>query len=858
MFSKKKSKANLSVHVASVCLLAASIHAAVAQQQLAVSAAEGGNLWFVELTDKPVADGNSRKNVSAAQQQFRLAARDAGVTFTERRQFSTLFNGFSIEVSPAQRAKLMQLPGVKAIYPVELIQAPTADVSMAGSAADMASAIGMTGADIAQNVLGYTGSGIKVAVMDTGIDIDHPDFGGNGSNGSTSFPTARIAYGYDFVGDAFNADPSSPSYNPIATPDNNPDDCGGHGTHVAGIVGANGTVKGVAPDVTFGAYRVFGCNGSTTADIMIAAMEQAYNDGMHILNMSIGSAFQWPQYPTAQAADRLVDKGMVVVASIGNSGANGLYSAGAPGLGEHVIGVASFDNVASTSAVVEVNGQDIAYNTMTFSGPVPTAGSGDVVFIGQACNTDPLLVSPAGKIALAVRGVCPFGEKAANAINAGASAVVIHNNAPGIFSGTLGGQIGDGSVPVISISQADGLFIRAQATPVLSWTDRTMQVALPTGGLISSFSSYGLSPDLALKPDIGAPGGVIYSTYPLESGGFATLGGTSMSSPHVAGAAALLLQAKPDTPAMAVRSVLQNSADPKNWWGNPNIGFLDNVHRQGAGMVDVAGSITASTYITPGKIATGEGESGSFTQTLTVHNKGTEVVTYQLSSINALSTGGIITPSFFASDASVSFSSDTLTVAPGSSATVDATITPASQPVNGQYGGYIVFTPEDGGQVYRVPFAGFVGDYQGIQVLAPTGNGFPWLAKLEDGFFNNCTMACSYTMQGDDIPWFLIHFDHHARYMEMNILHAGSMQPVHPVFHKTNVFDYLPRNSTATGFFTFSWDGTRIHSNGGKGKTKVVPNGAYVLQLKVLKALGDESNPAHWETWTSPVITIAR
>ena len=853
----KKKKMFLAVQAATACMLALGLNVH-AQQSITATAAENSNLWFIELADKPLADGNSKQKLNAAKQAFRKAAAEAGVNYTERRSFDTLFNGFSVEISPAQRARLMQVPGVKAIYPVELIQAPAAEVGSAGSAADMATAIGMTGADIAQNSLGYTGTGIKVAVMDTGIDIDHPDFGGNGSNGSTAFPTARVAYGYDFVGDAFNADSTSPSYNPIATPDNNPDDCGGHGTHVAGIVGANGTVKGVAPDVTFGAYRVFGCNGSTTADIMIAAMEQAYADGMHILNMSIGSAFQWPQYPTAQAADRLVEKGMVVVASIGNSGASGLYSAGAPGLGEHVIGVASFDNVASTSAVLEVNGQDIAYNTMTFSGPVPTAGSGDVVFVGQACNTDPLLVSPAGKIALAVRGVCSFGEKATNAINAGATAVVIHNNAPGNFSGTLGAQIGDGSVPVVSISQADGLFIQAQAAPVLSWTDRSMQVALPTGGLISSFSSYGLSPDLALKPDIGAPGGVIYSTYPLESGGFATLGGTSMSSPHVAGAAALLLQAKPDTPAMAVRSVLQNSADPKNWFGNPNLGFLDNVHRQGAGMVDVDDSITATTYITPGKIATGEGETGPFMQTLTVHNNGTEAVTYQLSAVNALSTGGIITPSFFLGDASVSFSSDTLTVAAGGSASVDATITPATQPVNGQYGGYIVFTPEDTGQTYRVPFAGFVGDYQAIQVLAPTANGFPWLAQLEDGFYNNCTMDCSYSMQGDDVPWFLIHFDHHARYMEMNILHAGSMQPVHPVFHKTNVFDYLPRNSTATGFFTFSWDGTRIHSNGGKGKTKVVPNGDYVLQLKVLKALGDENNPAHWETWTSPVINIAR
>ncbi|WP_372627395.1 S8 family serine peptidase [Arsukibacterium sp.] len=854
----KKNIITAGIHLTSACVLALSIQSALAQQQLPANAAEGGNLWFVELTGNTVADGNSKRNINAAQNQFRQAAKDAGIIFNERRSFDTLFNGFSVEINAANRAKLMQVPGVKAIYPVELIQSPNPEVNSGGAAADMATAIGMTGADIAQNSLGFTGTGIKVAVMDTGIDIDHPDFGGNGSNGSTPFPTARIAYGYDFVGDAFNADSSSPSYNPNVMPDNNPDDCGGHGTHVAGIVGANGAIKGVAPDVTFGAYRVFGCNGSTTADIMIAAMERAYADGMQVLNMSIGSAFQWPQYPTAQAADRLVEKGVVVVASIGNSGGSGLYSAGAPGLGEHVIGVASFDNAAATSALFEVNGQDIAYNSMTFSGPVPTAGSEDLVFVGRACNIDPLLVSPAGKAALAERGACTFAEKATNAINAGATSVIIHNSTAGGFSGTLGGQIGDGSVPVVSISGTDGLYIRAEASPTITWTDRSIQTPLPTGGLISSFSSYGLSPDLALKPDIGAPGGVIYSTYPLESGGFATLGGTSMSSPHVAGAAALLLQAKPGTPTMAIRSILQNSADPKNWGGSPGLGFLDNVHRQGAGMVDIDDSITATTYITPGKIATGEGEAGPFTQRLTVRNDSDTAVTYQLSHVNALSTGGVITPSFFLGGATVAFSSDMLMVAPGSSATVDATITPAAGPVNGQYGGYIVFTPEDAGQIYRVPFAGFVGDYQGIQVLTPTANGFPWLAQLDGGSYFNCPTGCSYSMQGTDLPWFLIHFEHHARFMEMNILHADSMQPVHPVFHKTNVFDYLPRNSSAGGFFTFSWDGTRIHSNGGKGKTKVVPNGDYVLQLRVLKALGDESNPAHWETWTSPVINIAR
>ncbi|MFN6971824.1 MAG: S8 family serine peptidase, partial [Rheinheimera sp.] len=634
-------------------LIGLSLGQAQATSSVSMAEAEGGNLWFVELTSQPVASGNSKKNVQAAKVAFRKAASEAGVSFKERRAFDTLFNGFSVEIKPSERAKLMQIDGVKAIYPVEVIQAPTADILNTGIIGDMSTALAMTGADVAQNSLGLDGSGIKVAVMDTGIDIDHPDFGGSGVNGSTSFPTARVQFGYDFVGDAFNADSTSATYNPVTTPDNNPDDCGGHGTHVAGIVGANGTVKGVAPAVTFGAYRVFGCNGSTTADVMIAAMEQAYADGMHVLNMSIGSAFQWPQYPTAQAADRLVSKGMVVVASIGNSGASGLYSAGAPGLGKDVIGVASFDNSHVLQSVATVNGEDVGYAPMTFSPPIPTTGGGAVVNVGLACSALPEN-SLTGKIALAERGVCAFGVKAANAINAGAESVLVSNNVAGPLNGTLGAAIPNGK-PVVGISLADGNKIRAMAEPVLSWTNRTGSFPSPTGGLISSFSSYGLSPDLALKPDIGAPGGAIYSTYPLEIGAFATLGGTSMSSPHVAGSVALLLQAKPNTAPMAVRDVLQNSADPKNWQGNPGLGFLDQVHRQGAGMLDIAGSVLATTLVTPGKIATGEGEAGPFTQRLTISNSGAEAVTYNMSSVNALSTGGVVTPTANGSNAVVTF-----------------------------------------------------------------------------------------------------------------------------------------------------------------------------------------------------------
>lgn len=856
--------------------------------KIPMSAAEGvPNLWFVQLGSAPTSDGTDATVLRSEKRAFRDKARSEGVRFRERREFETLWNGISIEASPAEINKIVRsIDGVTAVWPVAKIDAPPPGTPVAP---ELFTAIQMTGADIAQSELGFTGKGIKVAVMDTGIDIDHPDFGGNGTPGGNSFPTARVRYGYDFVGDDFNADDTSPTYNPVPTPDPNPDDCGGHGTHVAGIVGANGTVKGVAPEVTFGAYRVFGCEGSTTSDIMLAAMERAYRDGMQVLNMSIGSPYQWPQYPTAEAASRLVRKGMVVVASIGNSGANGLYSAGAPGLGKDVIGVASFDNTNVFLPYFTSNGANVGYVTMTFSSNPPTSGGGEIVNVGLACNANLPLPAVAGKIALAARGTCSFGEKATNAINAGAVAVVISNNAAGVFNGTLGAVIGDGSIPVVGISLADGNFLRAQAAPVnLTWTNQQASFPSPTGGLISSFSSFGLSPDLALKPDIAAPGGNIYSTYPLESGGFATLGGTSMSSPHVAGAAALLLQSRKHLRATDVRTILQNSADPHPWFGNPGLGFMDNVHRQGAGMVDIDDAILATTLVEPGKISVGEGEDGPRTQRLTISNRGSSAVTYDLSYVNALSTGGIITPAFFGSDATVDFSAASVTVQAGRKATVLATITPATGPVNGQYGGYIVLTPQGGGQTYRVPFAGFVGDYQGIQILTPTANNFPWLAiSFMGDFYGPVTGPADwvYTMEGEDVPWFLVHFDHQVERFQATIFNAATGQPIHRVFNKAIDDEYLPRNSTATTFYAFAWDGTRIHSRGdhrgwcdddddgnGKGKdkgkdskkcdprdmTRPVSDGEYVIQLKALKANGDSWNPAHWETWTSPVIAIDR
>ena len=796
--------------------------------------AESGELWFVEMPSPPTADGTPSSKVRREKAAFRAAAAKAGLPFEERWAFDTLWNGLSIRIDKSRLGQLARLPGVRALYPVDEVRVDPEPVERA----ELFTALAMTGADIAHSALGYTGAGVRIAIMDTGIDYHHPDLGG------CFGPGCRVETGWDFVGDAYTG-PGAP-----LNPDPDPDDCGGHGTHVAGIAGANGVVTGVAPGATFGAYRVFGCVGSTSADIMIAAMERALADDMDVLNMSIGSSRQWPQYPTAAAGTRAVNAGMVVVASFGNSGGIGLYSGSAPGVGQKVIGVGGFQNTHFTLPSFEVDGQAVGYDVMSFSPDPPTSGTDEIVFVGRACNIDlPLLVSPAGKVALIERGACSFREKALNAIADGAVAVVVHNSSPGIFFGTLGSPLPDPR-PVVSITLEDGLFIRGLEPVTMTWLDQLTSTPNASGGLIYPSSSYGLSPDLALKPDIGAPGQYIYSTIPVELGGYATFSGTSMAAPHVAGAAALMLEAHPNTPSQAMGRLLQNSADPAEWWGLPGFGYLDNVHRQGAGMLDVDDAILATTRIEPGKLSLGEGEFGPSSRTLWVENKGAADVTYDLSYVNALSTGGTIAPSFYLSDATVAFGAPSITVPAGGTSMVDVTVWPATFPTFGQYGGYIVFTPQGGGQVYRVPYAGFVGDYQGITVLTPTGNGFPWLAKLIGGSYWNQPGGATYTMAGGDIPYFLVHLEHQPRLLRMEVFDAHSGK----AWHRALQLAYFPRSSSSTSFWAFTWDGYTV---GGR-KVYMVPDGDYVVKLSIQKALGDDEDPAHWETWTSPVITIAR
>ena len=204
---------------------------------------ETPSLWFVELSGPPAVEGASLSTLNAQKNAFRRAAARAGLKFQERYAYSTLFNGFSVRIDRSQLSLLSRIDGVAAIYPVGITEAPPLPSPGAVSSPELFYSVGMIGADIVRNELGYTGAGVKVAVMDTGIDYDHPDLGGDGVQRSNShnFPTERVITGWDFVGDAYDA-----GTNPVPVPDPYPDDCAGHGTHVAGIIGADGEVIGLS------------------------------------------------------------------------------------------------------------------------------------------------------------------------------------------------------------------------------------------------------------------------------------------------------------------------------------------------------------------------------------------------------------------------------------------------------------------------------------------------------------------------------------------------------------------------------------------------------------------------------------
>ncbi|MGO1621676.1 S8 family serine peptidase [Flaviflexus sp.] len=866
--------------------------------------------WFVSFSSAPLVNGGTQARVNADLNELESAIADLDVEV--KASHSELWAGAVVTADDAELAKVLDRVDVAGVFPVLLIDAP--EQRDLGAEPEMRFAAGMTGADFAQD-LGVSGYGQTISIIDTGVDIDHVAFGGTGVADTTPWSEingngSRIIGGYDFVGDDYNANPAADNYNPVPAPDSNPDDCQGHGTHVAGIAAGSDDVTGVygvAPDANILAYRVFGCEGSTDSAIMLQAMEASARDGADIVNMSIGAGFMtWPNYPTAVAADNLVDAGVVVAVSQGNEGESGVFSGGAPAVASKVISVGSVDNVASEAPVFVVNDQNIAYSPSTGAPNPPTDNSEyEIIAYPAGSETGAVPIEDAeGKVVIVRRGNSTFHEKAAAAQESGAAGVIIDNNVAGAINATVEGDPAI-TIPTVTISMADGDAIRADLAaaeePVtLTWSDQTEVSEIATGGLVSDFSSYGLSADLTVKPQVVAPGGFINSAYPLEAGpsGYATLSGTSMAAPHVAGAAALILEVNPELNPSQVLTSLQNTADPLLWSDNPDLGFPEPVHRQGAGMINIPNAIFVNLWgaqVTPSQINLYDNDTGaSETHTLTIHNRDEVEFTYSFVNLAGIATAGINQlPNYYGAAATTEFSAETVTVPAGGTATVDVTITEPEGFAGGIYGGQIVVLGEDAsGYTTRsiVSYGGLAGDYEtdlafmeqwtyrdygyteeevGELIDEPIYS-TPGLGVLED-----CTKLVDgecvsegnyswghdeyvYSMEDGDTPYAVLHIENPVSYMKIEAFHANADgtkgDPVSPDY---NVVYESDGEGAVPGIQAYQWDGTYVKSADSEQYLKAL-DGDYVIEVTAVKGLGSIDNPDHVEVWTSPAFTIDR
>ena len=870
------------------------------------------NRWFVELASPAVADGGDAATVAAEQDQLTAAIRDAGIDAEVTTAYGDLWNGVALAVDDSAIESLAELDEVVSIQPVVRIPQPaeeaSADLRTDAEQAEgvltpqMTTALDLTGADLAHSELGYTGDGIKIGIIDSGVDYDHVEFGGTGTagtettegDGSTSFPNAKVTAGYDFVGDAYGdptvaAQDAQAAFKPV--PDAYPDDCSGHGSHVAGIAAAQGTagtaeITGVAPDAEIGAYRVFGCQGSSNAEVMAAAMQQAAADGMDVINLSVSADYMVVTgYPITASAESLAAQGVIITASQGNAGESGVWTLGAPAAATHVLAAGSVDNTIALSHYLTVSSAGTSEKFLYANAEggtasvardddahYPLVASGDPAADGGDEAADPsLLCRPvdadafAGKIVLVRRGGCDFYTKAANAQAAGAVGVVFDNSAPGQLGVTLtssdGGVI---SIPVVAVDQASGDAIRAALADdsQLTFAEEPAEFNIATGGKVSAFSAWGLNTDLGLKPDVVAPGGYIWSTWPLEDGGYRSASGTSMAAPYLAGSVALILQAHPEIrdasgtgPVDEVAWQLRSTATPLAWSGADDAALLEPVAHQGAGLIDVDAAIGATTSVSASVLNLGESEHypDGNTQEVTLTNRASRPVTYSLSHADAVTvTGAASAPEQGTSTpAAVSSDGTAITVPAGGSATLTVTITAPADAADGDlYGGWLVLTPDGGGDAVRIPYAGVAGNLAAAQVFGDATA----VVDLDGKAVNTGRYVfgdSTRTSEGayEDLPAVLIEplIPYRGAVLEVSrVYNDGTVSYLGPAAYDT---EWRVRGQNPA----FVWSGGYYDAD---GAIQQAPTGDYQLTVRVCPVGGDGTEATDWATWTSPEIAI--
>jgi subtilisin family serine protease len=589
------------------------------------------------------------------------------------------------------------------------------------------------------------GAGVTVGIIDTGIDYTHADLGGVGTtaafdearanaadpNWRDSLPELaqqKVAGGYDFSGDVYNADPTAADYQPVPDPDSNPIDCYGHGSHVAGILAGYGenpdgstfdgdystltaamlsNMKidpGMAPEATLYSLKVFGCTGST--DVVIPALDWALDpngdgnmsDHLDIVNMSLGSDYATVDDPENAVVDNLAANGVLSVVAMGNNG-DLTDTGGSPGNAVRSLAVAStvdsyqlMDGLR-VDAPSDVAGVVAGQNSIAYPWSSAEPVTGDVVALSaeNADGCDPLSAADAATVAGKVAWLEWDSDDATRRCgSAGRSANVKAAGAIGaVFSGDVNpfaaGITGDPDIPVFQLSKpaTDELRPALEAGTLQVTFDGTLALSIGSddssiNDLVSSFSSRGPHGSIGVvKPDLAAPGDTIVSIGIGSGDGALSESGTSMATPHAAGIAALVKSVHPDWTTEQVKADMMNTATHDVWTDPDQSGNRYGPARVGAGRVDalaaVNNTLLAYSDDTPGGVSVSFGPveapasqaTVTRTRTVTLQNTGDAAVTAGIGYAAAVEQPGV----------AYSFEPSSVTVAAGGTATVTVTMT---------------------------------------------------------------------------------------------------------------------------------------------------------------------------------------